>query len=101
VSTIGKLNSISLQKCLYESCRTLKSDAYANQLSTEEMVQIQQSTSFSNGRMQNLAAFLNRFSPKGGGVEKNFQNNFANASRKLKDLFDGTRSVFECNGKSN
>ena len=63
------------------------------------MVQIQQATSLSNGRMRNLAAFLNRFSPKGGGVEKNFQHNFAQAGGKLEDLFDCTRSVFESKGK--
>ena len=76
-----------------------KSDENANRLSTEEMVQIQQATSLSNGRMRNLAAFLNRFSPKGGGVEKNFRHNFAQAGRKLEDLFDCTRSVFESKGK--
>ena len=77
-----------------------KSDANANLLSTEEMVQIQQATHLSNGKMRSLVACLNRFSPKGSGVEKNFQKNFAQAGRKLEDLFDCTKSVFESKGKS-
>jgi hypothetical protein len=70
------------------------------------MINIQQTTHLSNSKMRKLASCINKFSPKGSGVESYFQEKFAKAGQSTdffskenlkKSSLEVPRTIISCN----
>ena len=69
-------------------------------LSTADMISLQQATQLSNSSTRKLASCLNRLTPKGSGVEPNFQIKLAQAGKTLAGFFHVTTQDLDCKGNS-
>jgi len=67
-------------------------------LSTENMISIQQATNLSNTNTRRLASCLNKFTPKGSGVEAYFQKKFSTAGKSVEEFFHSASESFDCKG---